>query len=146
MYINDKQEQNIRKICCPFYTSSNYQVLIPDFFIFSQEGYNLDDLPRACYKRVRLYGKDRLDDFMLCDISPYINGQGYGLGDKDITQIVIANRVQGTSLFPISEWPISVYLARITNPKIESKKWVDETNISLIACASLYQLEKDTHI
>ena len=138
LFITQAQEQEIRKLCCPFYTSPNFQISIPDFFLFSSEGYNLDDTFRNCFKRKRLYG-NRPDGYMLCDIDPVILGQSYGLGSQDINQIIIANRYEGTSLFPISEWPSYVYVTRPLIDGIEFKDTIEESDVELIAWAEIYK-------
>lgn len=54
VFINSEQEQRLRKLCCPFYTSKRYNLNLPDFYLFSHEGYRLDDEPRACFMRKRI--------------------------------------------------------------------------------------------
>jgi len=141
-FITEQQEQTLRTLCCPFYTSVDFNVSAPDFYLFSHEGYNLDDEPRACYMRKHLYG-DRQDGFMLCDISPAIIGQPFGLGGEDIHQVILANRLLGDSLFPISHWPVSVYVTRIVNDEVLWNDVVEESDHELIAWASVYQDKTD---
>lgn len=144
LFITQMQEYEIRKLCCPFYTSLNFQVSIPDFFLFFSEGYNLDDMFRDCFKRKRLYG-DRSDGYMLCDIKPSILGQPYGLGSQGISQIIIANKYEGTSLFPTSEWPSYVYVTRPLVDGLEFKDTIKASDIELIAWAGIYR-EKRLHL
>jgi hypothetical protein len=44
IFITDELEQVVRKVCCPFYTSPDFNVTIPDFYLYSHEGYHLDDV------------------------------------------------------------------------------------------------------
>lgn len=142
-FLTHEYEEKIRQVCCPFYTSPNYNVTTPDFYLFSTEGYNLDDMPRACFKRQRLYSNNRRDGFMLCDITPPLIGQNYGLGDKDIHQLIFANRLQNESLFPVSNWPICIYVARVLNARVQTTPFVDESDIEPIGLAELYREQAD---
>lgn len=141
--ITDEQEQSLRNLCCPFYTCFDLNVHTPDFYLFSFEGYHLDDFPRACFMLKRLYGK-RLDGYMLCDISPIIIGQSYG--NQHIQQVIIANRLDGTSLFPISEWPMAVYVMRLLNENAEFKEVIDKTDVDLIAWAEIFKRKEDINL
>ena len=139
IFLNQEQEQNIRKISCPFYVSKDYLMMIPDFYLVSSEGYGLEH-PVACYKRKHLLGKHP-DGYLLCDIQPALIGQHYGLGSKDIKQLVLATRHQGYSLFPISEWPAYVHVA-LPLSDIDMNDYIREADIKLIAWGELYQ-DKD---
>lgn len=76
---------------------------------------------------------------MLCDIDPVLIGQPFGLGAKNINQIIIVNRHQGVTLFPVSEWPAFVYVRRPLIEGIELKDTIEEVDIKLIAWAELYK-------
>lgn len=58
-------------------------------------------VPRACWVKGRL--KDHVrDDHMLIRIEPPLVGQGFGLGDKDIFDLIISTRFgeeKGTGYF-----------------------------------------------
>jgi len=111
-----------------------------DFYLSSSEGYGLET-PRACY-RVRSLGGRSTDDYLLVRIDPPIIGQPYGLGGKDIDMVILANRHSGTSLFPVSEWPLSVHVARIVN-KLDQKQTIEENDIESIVWAEIYKTEED---
>src|SRR5690349_5287861 len=90
----------------------------PDFFLTTAgELRELLVEPRACWNRGRLRDGFR-DDYMLVEISPVLIGQGFGLGSVDITQLIISTRFQGTTLYPVSEWPSHVYVYRILDDTI----------------------------
>lgn len=136
IFLNHQQEKDIREVCCPFFVSLDYQIATPDFYLISSEGYGLD-YPIACFKKKRLYGKHP-DGYLLCDIEPALFREDYeGLVKSE--QIVLANRHQGYSLFPIQEWPVYVHIAIPLTSHIETKDHISESDIQLIAWGELYQ-------
>ena len=108
----------------------------PDFYLASTEGYGLD-VARACYRSKRLHGVSR-DDYLLIRLEPPIPGQQYGLGDRAITDVVIATRHVGTSLFPICEWPVAVHVARLLVADSEDLGTVADSDLEEIGWAELY--------
>lgn len=128
IFISTEFEKNVRKVCCPFYTSLDFNVTTPDFYLYSNDGYHLDDVMRNCYMRARLYA-DRPDGYMLCDIDPPLNG---------INQLIIGNKLQGMTLFPVSEWPFPIYVLRPLIDNIALQDFIDPSNSELIAWAQIY--------
>jgi len=55
---------------------------------------------------------------MLIEIEPALIGQSFGLGATDIRELIISTRHAGQTLYPISEWPSFVYVARILNDAV----------------------------
>ena len=47
---------------------------------------------------------------MLVKIDPPLVGQQFGLGPKDVDMLVLAARLEGQTLFPVTEWPCPVYV------------------------------------
>lgn len=129
VFLDEKNEVSVRKVCCPFYISDNNQFHLFDFYLSSSEQYNLRG-PRECYKRKKLYGKNP-DGYMLCDIKPEILGQQLGL-ENDINQVVLASRYLNYSLFSIATWPAYVHIAIPTVKDIENVDFIDEKHIKLI--------------
>jgi len=52
-------------------------------------------------------------DLMLIQFERPLIGSKYGLGDKDITKLILSPKFPDSSLFPINEWPCQVFIARI---------------------------------
>jgi len=50
---------------------------------------------------------------MLIQFERPLIGSKYGLGDKDITKLILSPKFPDSSLFPINEWPCQVFIARI---------------------------------
>lgn len=136
-FLSDSQEIELRKICCPFFTSRDYRFSRPDFYLTSSEGYNLEEI-RTCYKRKRLIG-GHPDGYMLCEIAPPIIGQPYGLGGQDIHKIIIASRHGEYSIFSINEWPAYVHVARLTSDAAINKFTITENDIESIGWAEIYE-------
>ena len=110
----------------------------PDFYLASSEGYGLER-PRRCFPVRRLQG-DRRGDLLLVRIEPPLLGQPFGLGNRDIDEIIIATRHVGESLFPIQRWPAYVHVARVLVP-IQGRIVIHDNEMESIAWAELYQAE-----
>jgi hypothetical protein len=80
---------------------------------------------------------------MLVAIEPPVIGQPYGPGGEDIYYLLLATRFQGQTLFPISEWPPSVYVARLLNKSIIDQREFDYTQTQLIDWGVLYPTYDD---
>ena len=109
----------------------------PDFALCTE---GRDDLsyPRACWRRKRLRDNIR-DDYLVVDITPPIIGQRYGLGDNDITQLILATRHQGLTLFPVTEWPAHVYVYRILDDAILSQDFFEGHQVEMIAWGIIFR-------
>lgn len=140
IFLKDGQEAELREVCCPFFHSESYQYETADFYLTSSEGYGLEEI-RSCFKVRRLLGS-RLDGYMLCDIIPPIIGQPFGLGAKNIAQVVFASRHGGYSIFSIQEWPMYVHVARPLSD-LSEKFSITETDLQLIGWGELFKMRAD---
>jgi hypothetical protein len=116
----------------------------PDFYLSSTEGYDMESVRRSW--RIKRMATANRDDLLLIEIDPPLIGQKYGLGDRDVKIVVIAPRHEGTSLFPIKEWPLSVHVARllIDNPK--DRNVLSDHDFESIGWAELYRTEDDARL
>ena len=89
----------------------------PDFFLSSAGEYRLLSQPRACWTKARLRDPVR-NDYMLAEIESALLGQPFGLGDRDISQLILSTRYEGCTLDPIRKWPSPVHVARIFDDPI----------------------------
>jgi hypothetical protein len=110
-----------------------------DFYLASSEGYSIES-PRRCRAIKRIRGEHR-DDYLLIEIDPPLIGQGFGLGERDIDQVIVATRHEGASLFPIKRWPVYVHVARLV-VRYEGQDVVRNDEIESIAWAALYATEE----
>jgi hypothetical protein len=118
----------------------------PDFFISAAGEYEPLAAPRACWQKARLRDEVR-DDHMLIEIEPALDGQRFGLGSADITSLIISSRHRGQTLFPISEWPSYVYVARVLDNAVLSSATFARDQVELIAWGMLFRTreEADDH-
>ena len=119
-------------------TNINLQNKYPDFYLFSSEGYKLNDVFRACFKRKKLLGPHP-DGYLLCDIDPPLIGQPFGLGSQDINKLILSVRHKGLSLHSIAKWPVYVNVARPLIANIENNENIKESDVELIGLAELYE-------
>lgn len=116
----------------------------PDFYLASSDSYKLKEM-RRCW-RVRRMAIASRNDLLLVRIDPPLLGQQYGLGARDIELVLIQTRHESCTLFPISEWPVYVSVAR---PLIDHPELCDslqENQVESIAWAELYRTEKEAHL
>src|SRR5262245_41877872 len=110
----------------------------PDFFLSTAGEYEPLALPRACWQKARLRDNTR-DDHMLIGIEPPLDGQRFGLGDADIKELIISSRHRCQTLYPFSEWPSYVYVARILDDAIFESLTFTREQVELIAWGTLFR-------
>jgi hypothetical protein len=111
----------------------------PDFFL-SVAGEMRGELSvlRSCRCKGRLRDSVR-DDYMLVEIEPPISGQRYNLMDNDITELILATRLKGFSLFPVTSWPCEVYVARILDRTVVQSRIFNREQVELIGWATIFR-------
>jgi hypothetical protein len=112
----------------------------PDFYLASSEGYGLED-PRRCWRLRRISSLTR-DDLLLVQIDPPLPGQKYGLGEHDLDIVLIATRHEKASLFPVTEWPVFVHVARLLSELPQEPRRLREDEFESIGWAELYPSEE----
>jgi hypothetical protein len=135
LFLTDEQEFKLREVCFPFFVSADYEPDRPDFYLISKEGYEGYNLnkPHGCIKIKRL-ANDHPDGYLLCSVNPPLLNKDTG---KEITQVILAQRHHGYSLFPIKEWPAYVHVAVPLVSKLQEKERLISSDIQLIAWAEL---------
>jgi hypothetical protein len=78
-------------------------------------------------------------DHMLVKVEPPVIGQSYGLGSNDIKNLILSARYEGSSLFPISEWPCHVYIARILDDAVFGTLTVTRRQVEIIAWGMIFR-------
>jgi hypothetical protein len=91
----------------------------------------------ALVRRLR-YGKR--DDVLLVEIDPPLIGQPYGLGARDLDQVVLATRHLGHSIFDTSDWPKYVHVARLL-VEFDGQDELRLGDLEVIGWAELYETE-----
>lgn len=87
--------------------------------------------PRAC-RIVRRLRSERRDDLALLEVEPPLSRNVHGT-DEDVRRLILVSRLQGTSLFPVSEWPLAVYFCWL--------KGADEIETDTVASDNLEILD-----
>jgi hypothetical protein len=115
----------------------------PDFFLTTAgELRELLVEPRACWNVGRLRDAVR-DDYMVVMIEPELIGQGFGLGSEDIRQLIISSRLQGFTLFPTSQFPCPVYVARILDEAVLRSGSFTRDQVELIAWGTIVKTREE---
>jgi hypothetical protein len=114
----------------------------PDFYLAIAEP-DTDFKPRAGFAEKRLAGRPGGDDYLLARLEPPIIGQPYGLGDQDIAEVILATRYAGSSLHPISEWPVVVFVPRVLNDRIQDLGRATREDYEPIMIANIYPTLED---
>jgi hypothetical protein len=91
----------------------------------------------ALVTRLR-YGKP--DDVLLVEIDPPLISQPYGLGARELDQVVLATRHLGHSIFGTSDWPKYVHVARLL-VELDGQDELSPGELEVIGWAELYETE-----
>lgn len=106
----------------------------PDFYLASTEHEDFVE-PRACWTvgRTSAFGRN---DCLVVRVEPSVIGQPYGLGEKDFEYLILASRFAGSTLLPINEWPLHVYVSGLK--AAPGKESYEEAEYEYLAWAELY--------
>jgi len=114
----------------------------PDFFLGSSEHRGEWSLPRACWIQARI-NDDNGGEYLLVRINPPVIGQTYGLGEHDIADLIIAPHCSGATLFPLSRFPLPVYVYRILDRAIADDFSFNPSRVEMVAWCEIYRKEED---
>lgn len=118
----------------------------PDFYLTSTEHADFK-VTRTCQVKSKIkcaYAKENADGLWI-QVDPPIAGQKYGLGDKNVCDLVIYARFEGTSLFPISEWPLHVCVFRVMNAEVLKTGRIEKNvDVELWTWAEIFQIGRST--
>jgi hypothetical protein len=117
----------------------------PDFFL-TAAGEVMGDLAtvRACLAEARLRDAIR-DDHMLVEIDPPLIGQAYGLGGQDIAYLILSARFQGSTLFPVKEWPCHVFISRILDSNIMTSLVFAKEQVEIVGWGMIFPTLEDAN-
>jgi len=108
----------------------------PDFYLVSSESDNFIE-PRSCWVIGRITA-GACADSLLVRIDPPIIGQPYGLGAEDITEVILAPRLQGDSLFPVHRWPLHVYIFRYLKKGIRAGDTLTKDEVEMLPWSEIH--------
>lgn len=86
--------------------------------------------PRKCLVVKRLRSELR-DDLALVEIEPPLPASVYNT-PEDIRQVILATRHQGTSLFPVTEWPLPVYICVLKDNTASENGVLKSSNLAIL--------------
>lgn len=107
----------------------------PDFYLASNESMAFRG-PRQCWVEDVVEG-DLRSDYLLVRIYP--TAKDYETGGA-IDHVVVAGRDKPTEL---SELPLNVYIAKITNRSVFESKRCDANSIEVVATGDIYSSENE---
>jgi len=70
-------------------------------------------------------------------LSPPIIGQPWGLVE-DLEYFVLANRHDGENLFPVTEFPCFVHIARLLSNDVRHREVISASDLETIAWGEMY--------
>jgi hypothetical protein len=114
----------------------------PDFYLVSCET-AVPFGPIACFVIERLTGRKEGDDFLRVRIEPSLVGQTNGPGDKDIEDLVLATRHTGSSLHPVNEWPMMVFVCRILNASVRGSGTASVPDLEVLLIGEVHETLAD---
>jgi len=109
---------------------------IPDFYMTSSESHQFRQL-RKCYSIKRFHANKR-DDYLLIRISPPLEVPEHGIAGNQISELIIATHDKGVSLFPVTKWPVRVYVLQPLIEKPEERDILKDDEMILIGWAEIY--------
>ncbi len=112
---------------------------MPDFYLTTAGEYRPLALPRACSAVERFQDGIR-DDYMLVEIEPPLAGRECRLPQQEVvSQLLLASKWRGLTLFPVSKWPMPVYVMVILDETIMEAKSFRPHQVRMIAWGTLYE-------
>ena len=97
--------------------------------------------PRTC-RVVRRLRNEIVDDLALVEIEPPLPRHIYDT-DRDLDHLVLASRHQGRTIFPVSEWPLCVYICSLKDGRLPQGEKIDSNNLELLAWGELMPMKKN---
>jgi len=96
-------------------------------------------------RRCRFIKKLKFDtgkECALVEIEPPVIGEQFGIRD-DIKYVVLANRHEGSLLFPINEFPCFVFITRPLLDDIFDIEVITKDDLQIMAWGELYKTASD---
>src|SRR6202020_753634 len=111
--------------------------VLPDFFLGSSEHRGEWAKPRACWLRAHLRMQNGRDA-VLVEIDPPVIGQPFGLGEKDIANLILVAKWKGKPIPDrVVDW-VPVLVFRMLVPVDLARGTVHESAVILQAWGEIY--------
>lgn len=92
--------------------------------------------PHSCLEIDRMKDSVR-DDYMLVRVEPAFRDDR--IGPLELDQLILSTRLRPYSLYPITEWPVHVYVTRVVDPAILKTLNFTKEQVELIGWGMLFQ-------
>jgi hypothetical protein len=130
-FLTSAQEFQLRKVCCPFFTSRRYDH--PDFYLTYSDGYHLENF-NACYNERRFFDEGT-DVYLLCEIDPPIMAHLYGSAAQSVHRVVLTSPQIGFSVFSVNDEHHYVQVGRLTRAVPDDQFVIAKSDIESIGWA-----------
>ncbi|HEX8599211.1 MAG TPA: hypothetical protein VF952_11930 [Chloroflexia bacterium] len=118
----------------------------PDFYLAATEVHELQE-PVKCWRVKRLRRKARWfqyftlrpelrNDYLLIKTEP-----AFHIGDRATNEILVSSK--GPTLFPITEWPVFVYVLETAVPNLKDRQDILDSELRVVDWAGLFPTEED---
>jgi hypothetical protein len=91
-----------------------------------------------CCSIVGKLADDEGRDYLWMRVDPPVIYQPYGLGDRDLSDLLLLPHFEGASLFPISQYPMPVYIFRALDQGVFQGLPLSAKKLELAAWGELY--------
>ena len=81
------------------------------------------------------------DDYMLVRIEPPFGDER--IGPEDVDTLILSTRLMPHSLYPITSWPVHVYVTRVVEPAILKALEFKKEEVQLLAWGTIFETLKD---
>ena len=82
-------------------------------------------------------------EYLWVKIDPPVSGQSYGLGEKDLTDILLLPHFQGDSLFPVNQFPLPVYVYTASDENVFKDLRAPASTLKMAAWGEIYATRED---
>ena len=86
--------------------------------------------PREC-RIIRRLRSELRDDLALVEIEPSLPASVYAT-TEDLGQVILAARHEGTSLFPVTEWPLPVYICALRSRTPPEEDTINSADLTIL--------------
>lgn len=85
--------------------------------------------PREC-RVIRRLRSELRDDLALVELEPPLPANVYNT-PEDLRQVILAARHEGTSLFPVTEWPLPVYICALRSKTPPEEDTINSADLTI---------------
>ena len=97
--------------------------------------------PRYC-ELVRRLRSDETNELALVSIDPALPRRVYNLS-SELTELILAPRLEGSGLFPVLEWPSYVYVCWMTSSANSVPEFISDSDLRILDWGAIYQSKVD---